>query len=140
MKRQKLDVLFPVNFLFDITLGTGNRTINDLKENQSKFNLETYKIFNLNEKNSIFTRLTSSIISSDRYLDNELLRFGGINSIRGFEENSLYANLFTVINTEYRYRLSNTLFVHSVLDAAYYENKIYQLNKNFLDLVLDLGF
>jgi hypothetical protein len=123
LKRQKLDVLFPVNFLFDITLGTGNRTIDDSKENQSKFNLETYKIFNLNEKNSIFTRLTSAIISSDRYLDNELLRFGGINSIRGFEENSLYANLYTVINTEYRYRLSNTLFMHSVLDAAYFENK-----------------
>jgi hemolysin activation/secretion protein len=56
-------------------------------------------------------------------LDNELLRFGGINSIRGFEENSLLANLFAVINTEYRYRLSNALFVHSILDAAYFENK-----------------
>ena len=123
LKRQKQDFLFPINFLFDVTLGTGKRTIDDLKENQRRFNLETYKIFNLNEKNIIFTRITSSILSSDRYLDNELLRFGGINSIRGFEENSLYANLFAVINTEYRYRLSNTLYVNSVLDAAYFENK-----------------
>jgi hemolysin activation/secretion protein len=86
-------------------------------------NLETYKIFNLNDKNSIFTRFTGSILSSDNYLDNELFRFGGINSIRGFEENSLTANLFTVLNTEYRYRLSKTLYVHSVLDVAYFENK-----------------
>jgi len=123
LKRQRQDPLFPVNFLFDITLGTGKRTTDDLKVTQGRFNVETYKIFNLNERNSIYGRLTSSILSSDNYLDNELLRFGGINSIRGFEENSLYANLFAVINTEYRYRLSNTLFVHSVLDAAYFENK-----------------
>lgn len=123
LKRQRQDLLFPINFLFDINLGTGKRTTDDLKVNQGRFNIETYKIFNLNERNSIFGRLTSSILSSDNFLDNELLRFGGINSIRGFEENSLYANLFAVINTEYRYRLTNTLFVHSVLDAAYFENK-----------------
>ena len=123
LRAQKLDPLFPVNFLFDITLGTGNRTIDSVKENQNRFSLETHKIFNLSEKNSIFTRFTSSILTSDNYLDNELLRFGGINSIRGFEENSLLANLFAVINTEYRYRLSNALFVHSILDAAYFENK-----------------
>ena len=87
-------------------------------------NLETYKIFNLNPKNSIYTRFNGSLLSSDNYLDNELFRFGGINSIRGFEENSLVANLFGVINTEYRYRLSNGLYVHSVLDAAYFENSL----------------
>ena len=123
LKRQKQDLLFPINFLFDITLGTGKRTIDNVKESQGRFNLETFKIFNLNERNSIFTRLTSSILSSDRFLDNELLRFGGINSIRGFEENSLYANLYAVINSEYRYRLNNSFYVNSVLDAAYFENK-----------------
>ena len=56
-------------------------------------------------------------------MDNELFRFGGINSIRGFEENSLQANLYSVLNTEYRYRLSNTLFLHSILDIGYFENK-----------------
>jgi hemolysin activation/secretion protein len=123
LKKQKLDLLFPVNFLFDITLGTGKRTIEEIKESQNSISLETFKIFNLNDTNSIYTRLTSSILTSDNYLENELLRFGGINSIRGFEENSLLANLYIVVNTEYRYRLSNTLFVHSILDAAYFENK-----------------
>jgi len=123
LKSQKFDLLFPVNFFFDITLGFGNRTLENEKEKQTRFNLETYKIFNLNDKNSIFTRFTSSIMSSDSYLDNELFRFGGINSIRGFEENSLLANLYTVLNTEYRYRLSNTLYVNSILDAAYFENQ-----------------
>ncbi|MAX70814.1 MAG: hypothetical protein CMC76_06875 [Flavobacteriaceae bacterium] len=123
-KTQYYDRLFPINFWFDISSGFGNRSNAFGKETQTMLNLETYKIFNLNPKNSIYTRFNGSLLSSDNYLDNELFRFGGINSIRGFEENSLVANLFGVINTEYRYRLSNGLYVHSVLDAAYFENSL----------------
>jgi outer membrane protein assembly factor BamA len=123
-KRQNYDVLFPVNFLFDITAGFGNREYGDTDENQTKFSLNTFKIFNFNDRNSIYIRGSGQIINSDSYLENELPRFGGINSIRGFEENSLFANLFGVINTEYRYRLNRDIYVHSVIDAAYFENQL----------------
>lgn len=123
-KRQNYDVLFPVNFLFDITGGFGNRTFDDINEDQTKFALHTFKIFNLNDRNSIYIRGSGQLVDSKTYLENELPRFGGINSIRGFEENSLIANMFGVINTEYRYRLSRIVYVHSVIDAAYFENKI----------------
>jgi hypothetical protein len=123
-KRQSLDLLFPINFWFDLSSSLGNRENNLSHQKQSVFSLDTYKIFNLNSKNSIYTRLNGATLNSNDYLDNELFRFGGINSIRGFEENSLVANLYGVINTEYRYRLSNNIYVHSVLDAAYFENKL----------------
>ena len=123
-KRQNYDFLFPVNFIFDITAGFGSRTFDDINEDQTKFALNTFKIFNLNDQNSIYIRGNGQIIDSDTFLENELPRFGGINSIRGFEENSLFANLFGVINTEYRYRLNRDIYVHSVIDAAYFENKI----------------
>jgi len=121
---QAYDILFPINFLFDFTAGFGNRTFQNIDESQSRFVLNAYKIFNLNSKNSIYTRLNGAVLTSDNYLENELFRFGGINSIRGFEENSLIADLFSVINTEYRYRVSNSLYIHTVFDAAYFENKI----------------
>lgn len=123
-KSQYYDPLFPINFWFNLSSGFGDRDNNFGKQNQSTINLDTYKIFNLNNKNSIYTKLNGAILSSNDYLDNELFRFGGINSIRGFEENSLVANLYGVINTEYRYRLSNSLYVHSVIDAAYFENQL----------------
>ncbi|MDP5081303.1 MAG: hypothetical protein NWP87_01515, partial [Winogradskyella sp.] len=47
-KRQNYDFLFPVNFLFDITIGFGNRTFNDTNETQTKFELNTFKIEPLN--------------------------------------------------------------------------------------------
>jgi len=118
------DRLFPINFWIDFNAALGNRSSNEQKLQQQRFNLETYKIFNLNQRNSIFGRITGGYLISDNYFDNELFRLGGINSIRGFEENSLVANLYGVLNTEYRYRLSPSFYVNSVVDAAYLENSL----------------
>lgn len=122
-ERQNYDFLFPINFMFDVTAAIGNRTYQLIDEPQTNLTLNTYKIFNLNEKNSVFVRINSNYLISDTYLENELPRFGGINSIRGFEENSLLANLYSVLNTEYRYKLNNSIYIHSVIDAAYFENQ-----------------
>ena len=83
--------------------------------------LKASKIFNLNSKNSLYMRLQAQGINSDTYLPNELIRFGGINSIRGFEENSINATLLSVLASEYRYQLSPRLYVHSIIDASYFE-------------------
>lgn len=121
---QFYDLLFPVNFYFDLSAGFGNRISRDTSINQTLVKINTYKIFNLNNRNSVYVRIDGASLFSDNYFENELFRFGGINSIRGFEENTLLANLYGVINTEYRYKLSSNLFVHTVFDAAYSENKI----------------
>ncbi|WP_299125519.1 POTRA domain-containing protein [uncultured Winogradskyella sp.] len=138
-KPQFYDPLFPINFWFDLSSGFGDRDNNFGKQNQNVFNLDTYKIFNLNNKNSIYTRLNGAVLTSDDYLDNELFRFGGINSIRGFEENSLVANLYGLINTEYRYRLSNSIYVHSVIDAAYFENQLTNSKEKLFGFGFGLG-
>lgn len=138
-KPQSYDPLFPINFWFDFSSGLGSRTNNLGKQNQTVFTLDTYKIFNLNNKNSFYTRINSATLTSDNYLDNELFRFGGINSIRGFEENSLVANLYGVLSTEYRYRLSTSLYVHSVLDAAYFENKLTDNKEKLFGFGFGLG-
>lgn len=139
IKPQFYDPLFPINFWFDVNANLGNRTQNDNTTQQNAYSLETYKIFNLNNRNSVFLRLTGAILNSDNFLDNELYRFGGINSIRGFEENSLVANLYGVINTEYRYRLSNTIYIHSVIDAAYFENDLTDTKTKLFGFGFGLG-
>ena len=103
------------------------------------FNLNTFKIFNLNTKNSIYIRLNSAGINSDNFFTNELLRFGGIKSIRGFEENSLIASLYSVFNTEYRYRLNNNMYIHSIVDAAYFENDITQTKEKLFAFGFGFG-
>lgn len=138
-KPQHYDKLFPINFLFDASAGLGKRTIENIGQSQSKFQLNTFKIFNLNLRNSFYCNLSAAILTSDNFVENELFRFGGINSIRGFEENSLIANVFTVLNTEYRYKVTNGLYINSIIDLAYYENPIVDTKSKLLGLGFGFG-
>ncbi len=136
IKSQPFNRLFPLNTKLYLETNFGNRKTTDSKEEQTRFSIDAFKIFNLNRKNSIYIRLNGSSLNSNTYFENELLRFGGINSIRGFEENSLFASLYGLINTEYRYRLNNSIFIHSIFDAAYFENK----TSNIKEKLFGYGF
>ena len=95
-------------------------------------------MFEINLKNQILLKNHSFYLNSKDYLTNELYRFGGINSIRGFRENSLQANLTTGLFTEYRYNLANNLIIHSILDYAYMEDKTISKTNKLLGI--GLGF
>ena len=121
IKRQKNDVLFPIKSQLNFTAGLGQRVTTETIE-QRHLQLKAHHILQLNPKNSVFLKLHVEDLDSKQYLFNELIRFGGINSIRGFEENSLFASSVGVLCSEYRYRLSPSLFVHSIIDAGYMQD------------------
>jgi hemolysin activation/secretion protein len=131
--------LFPIKSNFFLESNFGNRTSSNIKTNQSLITLNAFNNFKLNEKNSIYANIDISNLSSDNYFENELLRFGGINSIRGFEENSLFASLFGVLNAEYRYRISNSIYIHSITDFAYFENKSLETKEKLFGFGFGFG-
>ena len=124
LKPQNLNFLFPFNSKFYFETNFGERKLSNESQKQSQFAIDAFKIFNLNLKNSIYLRINGATLISDTYLENELFRFGGINSIRGFEENSIFSSLYGLINTEYRFKVSNSIYIHTITDLAYFENKI----------------
>ena len=128
-KRQKKENLFPIKTQLEMSLAFGKRNgTNSMKQRYSR--IKGQHTLNLNTKNSIFLKLHLEELESDQYLLNELLRFGGITSIRGFRENSIYAKRLGLLCSEYRYRLSPDLFVHSVIDTGYFQdssNADYQI-------------
>ncbi len=139
IKPELENLLFPVNASFSLETNFGNRTSNISKEQQSLILANAFKVFNLNARNSIYIRLNAEQLNSDTFFENELRRFGGINSIRGFEENSILASQFGLINSEYRYKLSNGIYVHTIIDAAYFENKINDSRQKLFGYGLGLG-
>lgn len=130
------DFLFPEKTILNFTMGTGKRDSKTDSQSQFFGNLLVKQNIYLNEKNNIQLNSQNYYLQSDTYIVNELYRFGGIKSIRGFNENSLQGNLLTSILTEYRYILSPGLYVHSILDYAYYQDK----TTDFDDTLLGLGF
>jgi hypothetical protein len=121
LRLKKNDLLYPLSSALDISLGFGNRkSSNNFR--QRRISLKAERLFELSKRNSLNFKIHLEELKSTEYLFNELMRFGGITSIRGFEENSIYAKIMGVICSEYRYRFSNDLFVHTVVDSAYFED------------------
>ena len=133
------NALFQTKSSFYFEGNLGSRKNAGISQNQSRFVIDAMHIFQLNLKNSIYFKLHGETISSDTYFENELLRFGGINSIRGFQENSLLGNTYGILNTEYRFTLSPSLYVHSITDLGYFENNISDLKKKLFSYGIGLG-
>ena len=138
---------FPVETKLAATAGIGNREINaetgNSTDQQFTINLHAIHNFYLNKRNSIYINSQNYYLQSDRYLTNELFRFGGLNSIRGFAENSLEAYFSSTLQTEYRYVIAPTLYAHTILDYSIFKNKagsnLADLTTNLFGLGLGLG-
>jgi len=93
----------------------------------------------LNRKNLINIKNQTYYLNSNTYIINELHRFGGINSIRGFNENSLQANLTSALMAEYRYVLAPNMYIHSITDYAYMQDETSDIKENLLGLGFGFG-
>ncbi len=135
------DLLYPTKFNFDVHAYIGSRKIVNLRKNsQTRINLNTQYIFNLNFKNSIFVHNTNGILLSDNFLTNELFRIGGVNSIRGFNEESLFASLYTITNIEFRYRTNTSSYLYTITDVGFIQNDLENIDQKIYSLGLGYTF
>jgi hypothetical protein len=138
------NVTFPKKSTISITMGIGKRTTNQVAETlgtnkQTYIHINAMHNFYLNRKNCFNINYQNYFLKSDTYIINELYRFGGINSIRGFSENTLQANFMTALISEYRYIISKDLFLHTIMDYGYYQDKSSDNKGNLLGLGLGMG-
>ncbi len=102
----------------------------DLKSTQIQIHIGLKKYFNVYGKNVLLISVNSKLISSDQLFNNELLRFGGINDLRGFDEESIIASLYSIGTIEYRYLFNRNSFFRLFYDQAYFQNKILNTKTN----------
>jgi hypothetical protein len=79
----------------------------------------------------------SGLTSATTIYENELSRIGGLKTLRGFDEESIFASLFTVFTFEARYLLEKNSYAHVFFDGAYYENK--SVGRNIVDRPFGFG-
>jgi hypothetical protein len=133
----------PIKSYITLNLGTGKKTTTEITnaktEKQYLANFNIMNNFYFDKKNCINIKSQNYFLKSNTYLTNELFRFGGINSIRGFSENSLQANIMISIITEYRYLISPNLYLNSILDYCYYRDPTSIAEKNKINKLIGLG-
>jgi hypothetical protein len=123
----------------NVKIGTGKRTSKFESNPQYFGSLNWNHNFYLNTKNVVNIKSQNYYLQSSTYIVNELYRFGGITSIRGFNENSLQGNVFTSLLTEYRYVLSPSIYAHSIIDYGYVQDRTSNVNSNLLGFGFGFG-
>ena len=66
----------------------------------------------------------TNYISGNSVYENEMFRFGGLNSLRGFNEESLMASFLCMSNTELRWLIDKKTYLFIFWNGAYYEKKL----------------
>lgn len=136
---KRLNALFLPSRFLDVTIGIANRENEIGAQDQEFVSLEGRYIFKAFERQFVYTAVHGGFLLSDDYLSNELYRFGGINSIRGFAENRFFANTYGLLQTEYRYLLGSNLYINSVLDFGFYDNAVDNFDENLYSFGLGVG-
>ena len=124
------DVFMPISFKLFSKYGYGKKRQLNLNTGLKKLKIDLEKKFSVSNRFKINTRLLNERINSKNLVTNELLRFGGNNSIRGFDQNSIFADNYYLLNTSLNYYLNDTIYIYSLFDFANYENNLLAIKDN----------
>lgn len=123
-------------FSFTIINDIGNRNIKKnaklnpqvyenltLKSTQYSGELLLDKFWPVGKRSTIKTGVQSAwLYNSAAIFRNELFRIGGLKTLRGFDEESIYASSFAIGTVEYRYQLEQNSWFFLFADGCWYEN------------------
>ncbi|MCX6296044.1 MAG: BamA/TamA family outer membrane protein, partial [Bacteroidetes bacterium] len=73
-------------------------------------------------RSTVKVAVQSAFIYGETTFQNELFRIGGLKTLRGFDEESIYASSFSIFTLEYRYILEQNSYLYLFGDGAWYEN------------------
>ncbi|MBG7613550.1 hypothetical protein IU405_14945 [Polaribacter sp. BAL334] len=122
------DVFYFDKFHFDINPAFGRRKTSNDFTNQFKIKTTLSYIWDINPRNSLFIKNETGYLNSDTYLTNELFRIGGANSIRGFNEQSIFTESYTFFNIEYRILTNSRSYLYSITDFGRFSSQNEQKN------------
>lgn len=117
-KVAKNDVFKNNLYYLNINPSFGKRKTTNGAFQQIKITTTVSYLLDLNRKNSIYFSNKTGVLNSENYLDNELFRIGGNNSIRGFKEQSIFVKNYLLQNIEYRYLTSKNSYLYTITDLA----------------------
>ena len=104
--------------------------------------LSAARYFPLGKQATFKTALNAGWLQSRNYFQNELFQIGGYKLLRGFDEESIYTNLFAVGTLEYRYLLAQNswFFVFTDIGYAAYETNSVKYNHTYTGVGTGLAF
>lgn len=88
-------------------------------------------------RSTIMIKANGGYMRSENLFESESFRIGGLKTLRGFDEEAIYATLFGIGTIEYRFLLDPNSYIFAFFDGAYYENRA--TNKRITDRPFGFG-
>jgi len=123
--------------LFDSDIGEERYA--GLKENSFQLNvtLDAAYYVPIPNRSTVKFGVKGGYMQNANLFESEMFRIGGLKSLRGFDEESIYANLFAIGTIEYRFLLNLDSYIFIFADGAYYENRA--TNRRITDRPIGFG-
>ncbi len=96
--------------------------------------------FSVSRQSVLKTAITGGWMESPNYFTNELFQLGGYKLLRGFDEESIYADKYSVATLEYRYLLGINSYFNTFSDIGLTHNSVTGKNNNFIGAGVGLAF
>jgi hemolysin activation/secretion protein len=109
---------------------------------QFRLNVSGAHYFELSHASTVRFALNAAWYQSPKIFRNELFQIGGYRLLRGFDEESILASIYTVGSLEYRYLIGMNSFLFSFVDGGWAKNDVpgYAINNVYLGVGLGLAF
>jgi len=94
-----------------------------IKLNSSLYNSNSVLDFYFSVAKRSVIKLSSKngFTINESLFDNELIRIGGLFTLRGFDEESIYTTFYSIGTIEFRYILEQNSYLYLFFDQSYYE-------------------
>jgi len=130
LKKSSTSNLYKYKNGLNLNLTIGKRKTDTESINQLKFHFSAFANVEINNRGYLNIKNESGLLTSKNYLLNELFRIGGANSIRGYNEQSIFTNGYSYSNIEFRYSLDTSSYLYSITDlGGYKENTTNKIKK-----------
>ncbi len=109
---------------------------------QYEIGIKAFYIFKLFPKHLLKPQIEGYGLFGDEefYSENELYRIGGFGSLRGFNEESIFASAYGISSLEYRFMPNDGFYISLFGDYGFVENKSNGVNENFLGIGTGISF
>jgi hemolysin activation/secretion protein len=109
---------------------------------QVRVRLQAAKYFPLAKRSVLKTGFNGAWYESPSYFRNELFQIGGYKLLRGFDEESIFANRYAVGTLEYRYLLGLNSYFSGFTDFGWSndKSKLTTFSKTYIGAGLGLSF
>lgn len=127
------DTAFNFNSLYDSI---------KLKTYQFKIVASEAHYFPIGKASTFKAALSIGILESPQTFQNELFRIGGYELLRGFDEESIYANRYGVFTAEYRYLVGTNSYFFGFSDIGFTKTKFLDIDysNSFISGGIGLAF